>query len=103
VSRPPVLAADGDRGDAGILQCLDVLQELVPRSRWSVDAGLGEENLVVPEAHHAEVEGNGIQSTVHLEQAHGAGAEVADPAGDLATDVADQAGFHLVGQVTAAP
>ena len=103
MGRPLVTGSDGDRGDARVLQRLDVGEELVPRGRWRVDPGLGEEVLVVPEAHHAGVERHAVLLAVDLVELHGTGVEVTDEARGLVGDVPDQSGFDLIAEATAAP
>ena len=53
---PGVLAGEGDRGDALVLEGLDGREELGPRRRRRRDAGVREGLGVVPEADEAEVE-----------------------------------------------
>ena len=101
---PAVLAADGDRDDAGGLQLRDVgVEELVHRGRRVADAGLGEERLAVPEAD--DVRGcTGTPYCLPLYcQPGDRAAERRDPGLDVLGDVHDLAGLHLGRERAAAP
>ena len=103
MGRPLVAGADGDRRDAGVLERLHVLEQLVPRRRRGVDAGLLEQRLVVPEADHPGVVGHAVLHAVDLVQPDRALGQVADEAGDVVGDVADEAGVDLLPQAATAP
>ena len=103
VGRPFVSGANCDRGDSGVLEGLDVFEELIPGGGRSVDSGLGEQVLVVPEPDHSQVEGDAVLDTIDLIQTDRALVEIADESRRQVRDVLNQSGVDLLTQATAAP
>ena len=101
---PGVLAGEGDRGDALVLQGLDGGEELVPGRREGRDPGVLEGLGVVPEADEAEVERHAVVLAVDLVHAEGARVDRRPSRSAMsARDVLDQAGLDLLAEAAAAP
>ena len=85
------------------LECLNVGQEIVPGGRRLGDARIGELLLVVPEAHHAEVEGDAVLLAVDLVHAQGARVDLRSPRRHRVGDVLDETGVGLLAKAAATP
>ena len=72
---PGVLAGEGDRGDALVLERLDGRQELVPRRRQGRDAGILKALVLYQKPDEAEVERHAVVLAVDLVHAEGAGVD----------------------------
>ena len=99
---PAVACADGDRRDAGGLERVDRVVQLVEGFGRPLDARLGEELSVVPEAGDAEVEGQPVGRTLELPRRDDA-AESIDALAHVRADVLHEACLDLGGELAGAP
>src|SRR5690606_28187473 len=100
--RPQVSSADRDRGDVGVLQCVNSVFELAERLRRAVDARRLEVLLVVPDAGNAEGVWQGVLLAINLPRLDGA-AEFGDPLREEVGEVLEVTGLGLSANFAAWP